>query len=80
MPRHHLVRLVLVTAVLAAGCAMADDAPPTYLQAHVGFTGFLDRDLDATYGVMPVGELGLSWPAGTRTRLALSLAYAGGDG
>ncbi len=80
MPRHRFARTTLLAAVLIAGWATADDPPPTYLQAHLGLTGFFDDDLDATYGAMREGGLGLSWPAGTRTRLALNLAYTGGDG
>lgn len=69
--------------LIVPGGLLAASPPPDHdvrLEARASFQTLFDDDLDATYGVLPAGEVGVSWRLGEQTRFALALAYATSDG
>ncbi len=76
-----LPALVLLTLAPTAACAQpaSFDHNPR-LEARLGVTGLFEDDLDATYGVFPAGELGVSWRISPTTRFGLALCYSARDG
>lgn len=77
------IPLLLAILLILPSTALADP-PPLHdamrLEVRGSVTALSDDDLDATYGVLPAGELGVSWPLGRQTRVAVSIGYASSSG
>ena len=72
-----LILLIFPGGLLAASPPSNSDVR---LEARASFETLFDDDLEATYGVLPAGEVGVSWRLGEQTRFALALCYATSDG
>jgi len=81
-----LSQFLLASLLALHLCGLAAAAGPlplqraTRLEARGQVTAFFDDDLDATYGLLPGGELGASWALGHFSRVLVSLGYGATTG
>ena len=75
--RHLPLFLLLVATVAMAGPPSLERA--LRLEVHGSVASVTDDDIDATYGLLPGGELGVSWAMAPASRLFLSPNPSTGD-